>query len=47
MPERTTPYGAFNFIVKFNGSEEFGGFSDVSGINSEITVAEYRTGADR
>lgn len=46
MPERNTPYGAFNFLVKFNGSEEFGGFSDVSGINSEITVAEYRTGAD-
>lgn len=46
MPDRASPYGAFNFLVKFNGSEEFGGFSDVSGINSEITVAEYRAGAD-
>lgn len=46
MPDRTTPYGAFNFLVKFNGAEEFGGFSDVSGINTEITIAEYRTGND-
>lgn len=46
MPERVTPYGAFNFLVKFNGSEEFGGFSDVSGISTEITVAEYRNGGD-
>jgi phage tail-like protein len=46
MSERITPYGAFNFLVKFNGSEEFGGFSDVSGINTELTVAEYRNGGD-
>lgn len=44
---RETPYGAFNFIVTFNGSEEFGGFSDVSGLGSEITVAEYRNGNDK
>ena len=43
---RTTPYGAFNFIVTFDGSEVFGGFSDVSGLGSEITVAEYRNGND-
>ena len=29
---RQVPYGAFNFIVNFAGSEAFGGFSDVSGI---------------
>ncbi len=46
MPTRQSPYGAFNFIVKFNGSEELGGFSDVSGIGSEITIAEYRNGND-
>ena len=47
MPDRTTPYGAFNFIVNFAGAEAFGGFSDVSGIGSEITVAEYRYGNDK
>ena len=44
---RQVPYGAFNFIVNFAGSEAFGGFSDVSGIGSEITVAEYRYGNDK
>ncbi len=45
---RSTPYGAFNFVVEFDGSEEpFGGFSDVSGIGTEITVAEYRNGNER
>jgi phage tail-like protein len=47
MANRTTPYGAFNFIVNFDGGEVFGGFSDVSGIGTEITVAEYRNGNDR
>ena len=46
MPDtRTTPYGAFNFLVEING-DDFGGFSDVSGLNTEVTVAEYRTGID-
>jgi phage tail-like protein len=44
MADRTTPYGAFNYIVKFDGGEIFGGFSDVSGIGSEIKIAEYRNG---
>ena len=44
---RQVPYGAFNFIVNFSGSEAFGGFSDVSGLGSEITVAEYRYGNDK
>lgn len=44
---RQVPYGAFNFIVNFSGGEVFGGFSDVSGIGSEITVAEYRYGNDK
>lgn len=47
MANRTTPYGAFNFIVNFDGGELFGGFSDVSGIGTELTVAEYRFGNDR
>ena len=47
MAERITPYGAFNFVVNFDGGEEFGGFSDVSGIGTEVTVAEYRAGNDK
>lgn len=48
MPDRITPYGAFNFLVNLNGpvgpDEPLGGFSDVSGLGTEITVAEYRNG---
>ena len=50
MPDRTAPYGAFNFLVNLNGpvgaDEALGGFSDVSGLGTEITVAEYRNGND-
>jgi phage tail-like protein len=41
------PYGAFNFIVSFDDGEIFGGFSDVSGIGTEITGAEYRNRNER
>src|SRR6202008_3119421 len=44
MADRTTPYGAFNYIVSFDGGEIFGGFSDVSGIGTENKIAEYRNG---
>jgi phage tail-like protein len=51
MPDRTTPYGAFNFLVNLNGpigeDQPLGGFSDVSGLSAEITIAEYRNGNDR
>ena len=44
------PYGSFNFLVNLNGTfspdEARGGFSDVSGLGSEVTVAEYRNGND-
>lgn len=40
---REFPYGNFNFRV-LRGEEEIGGFSDVSGLNAEINVAEYRDG---
>jgi phage tail-like protein len=44
---RTAPYGAFNYTVEFDAEETtFGGFSDVSGLGTEITVAEYRNGND-
>jgi phage tail-like protein len=52
MADRTTPYGAFNFLVNLNSpgvtpDSPLGGFSDVSGIGTEIKVAEYRNGNER
>jgi phage tail-like protein len=44
--DRKTPFPAFNFTVSFDATELFGGFSDVSGIMTELTVAEYREGTD-
>jgi phage tail-like protein len=45
--DRTYPYGSFNFLISFdNTTDAFGGFSDVSGLSTDIKVAEYRTGAD-
>jgi phage tail-like protein len=43
MIERDTPYGAFSFQVDL-GAGVAGGFSDVSGLVTEMTVAEYRDG---
>lgn len=51
MADRTTPYGAFNFVVNLNGpigeDQPLGGFSDVSGLSNEITMAEYRNGNEK
>lgn len=44
---RETPYGAFNYLVNLGDGSEggiLGGFSEVSGLNAEVTVAEYRNG---
>jgi phage tail-like protein len=41
---RTVPYGNFNFRVLVDNDEVIGGFSDVSGLNAEINIAEYRAG---
>lgn len=44
---RPVPYGAFNFLVNLGIVDEnsiIGGFSDVSGLNTEFTIAEYRNG---
>ena len=43
---RETPYSAFNFLVELDGQgkEVQAGFSEVSGLNAEVTVAEYRAG---
>ena len=47
MAARDYPYGAFNFRVEIGSGETMGGFSDVSGLNTEITVAEYRNGNEK
>lgn len=51
MADRTTPYGAFNFLVNLNGpigeDQPLGGFSDVSGLSTEFEIAEYRNGNDK
>lgn len=47
---RDTPYSAFNFLVEIGDGQEAevaGGFSEVSGLNAEVTVAEYRAGNAR
>ncbi|MCS6844225.1 MAG: phage tail protein [Caldilineales bacterium] len=45
--ERTNPYGTFNFLVDL-GTGDTGsiraGFQEVSGLNVEVTSAEYRNG---
>ena len=44
---RDNPYSAFNFLVEIEpgqGNEVVAGFSEVSGLNTEIAVAEYRAG---
>ncbi len=44
---RETPYSVFNYLVNLGDGSEGevqGGFSEVSGLNAEVTVAEYRNG---
>jgi len=43
---RDYPYGAFNFRVKVLDMDGEIACSDVSGLSTEITASEYRTGAD-
>ncbi len=44
MADRNSPYCNFNFIVEIQDADISAGFSEVSGLGSEITVAEYRDG---
>lgn len=44
---RDNPYGAFNFLVSLQSGDEtsiVGGFSDVSGLGTEVNYSEYRNG---
>ena len=46
---RDDPYGAFNYKVTItpkSGDEIRGAFSDVTGLSTEVTYAEYREGTD-
>jgi len=45
-PQRDDPYKAFNFLVEIDGIAR-AGFSEVSGLESETTVIEYRAGGER
>ncbi len=51
---RDNPYSAFNFLVSLGGDQGsgdegtiVGGFSDVSGLGSDVEYAEYRNGNER
>jgi phage tail-like protein len=50
MATRTAPYPSYNYIVNLNGPRDpeklLGGFSDVSGLTTEIHISEYRDGND-
>jgi phage tail-like protein len=44
-PQREDPYKAFNFLVEIDGIAR-AGFSEVSGLESETQVIEYRAGGE-
>src|SRR5215831_2910016 len=44
--ERKNPYAAFNFVVT-KDSQPLAGFMEVSGLDTENAVIEYREGADQ
>jgi phage tail-like protein len=45
MAARQDPFGSFNFIVEIDG-KTISGFSEVSGLEAEVEVVEYREGSD-
>lgn len=48
MANRPVPYGAFNYIINFDASDAtIAGFSDVSGLGTEISISEYRNGNEK
>lgn len=45
--QRDVPYGSFNFLVDFatgDATTVRGGFQEISGMNIEVTSADYRNG---
>ncbi len=48
--QRDNPYGSFNFQVDLgtgNAATLVGGFQEVTGLNIEVTSAEYRNGNEK
>ena len=45
MAARQDPLGSFNFTVEIDGTT-ITGFSEVSGLDAEVEVVEYREGSD-
>ena len=48
--ERANPYAAFNFLVDLGTGDTAStkaGFQEVSGLNTDITLADYRNGNDK
>lgn len=45
-PQRNDPYKAFNFLVEIEGIAQ-AAFSEVSGLESETAVIEYRVGGEK
>ena len=47
--ERENPYGNYNFTVEISGIDNpaHAGFSEVSGLDLEVTPIEYRSGNDK
>lgn len=50
MPDRTAPYPSYNFLVNIGGrtpDKPLGGFSDVTGLKTELHISEYRDGNEK
>jgi len=51
MPDRTAPYPSYSFLVDLKGPRDpekpLGGFSDVTGLKTELHISEYRDGNDK
>ncbi|MGH9566744.1 MAG: phage tail protein [Candidatus Angelobacter sp.] len=45
MSARQDPFGSFNFLVEIDGTT-IAGFTEISGLDAEVEVVEYREGAD-
>ena len=49
MGERKVPYPAYNYLVDLKGrpmDQPLGGFSEMSGMKTELHISEYRDGND-
>jgi phage tail-like protein len=47
MPNRKDPYAQFSFIISIDGlTDAVAGFTEVTGMNAEINIIEYREGSD-